>query len=305
MDLTSHQLSEKYLNVVAEKLQDAINVNDPVITLKWGKYRLINKNRAHRYQWHGTRAQKLVGAATSKNIDTCEKLGFTFHTIYFVDMGYGERVSTIIIGKDPNGVPVALYMGLSSIFYYYDRTMQPDDMWDTFNDRFASKPIFSTEELLAAWAPYDVGRSKSWYKILPDGSVDVYRGLTIRQFTANYRYEKIEHVPFKINIVKGDLGVFNVTLVDLQNFPETVEGNMRIQACYQLTSLKGFPKSIWGNCNIAACNNINEPQLKEEWAGSAVKGDIILDCKKLDKYPLSYEWYLHLNRDNPGVPMDF
>lgn len=130
---------------------------------------------------------------------------------------------------------------------------------------------------LIKWGIYD-------YKILSDGSVDVYQEAIT--FNPQKDFKVILHeIPIQFNKVYGDVYMNQLQLKSLKGFPKWIKGNCRIEHNW-LRSLKGCSEYV-GGWFVCSNNHLNKLWYGPKYVGGRY------DCSENEIDTLK------------GVPQDF
>jgi len=140
-------------------------------------------------------------------------------------------------------------MGTSDLYKWTKIDMQEDIFSNPKNMNIIEKArkILQSESNINIYYKYlDVP-----YKVLPDGSVDVFSNLI-------WDGKDFEQIPFKINSVEGDISILNCqNLKSLEGLPEKMKGRyLYIISCNSLINLKGMPKYSPYKIKIQDCQNL-------------------------------------------------
>jgi hypothetical protein len=131
-------------------------------------------------------------------------------------------------------------------------------------------------------------------KIIVDGDIVIYN-------------DEYHHIPVKIDILNGNIiwkggmdGIKYGSLYSLLNFPDIVNGNVRISKNPYLTSLKYCPKYISGTLQCENCNISDISDIANYIGGYLILSyNPITDLSKLnDIYIGKNVELLHINSEN-------
>ena len=305
MNKSQHILFEKYNALIGEAgyPKNAVGSAGPLTTLKWGKYTLIPNKPARKYDYK-TACENYISTATRKNLKDFENIGFIFNEAMFVYEATTGNVSTIVFGTDPKKEPVAYYrkanstMGPPATFYYKDRKVSMPDTYKTFSSELP-EPVISVEDFISKWA------CNALCTIRPNGTIDIDGILRIAPIHNRFMTIEFKKVPYKIGIVTQHVGVESDKLETLENFPDFIGDDLILCRVPNLKNLDGFPQEVKRDLNICDCPHIDNRMLLDARVGDKVKGKITIDNGFVDKKQFTQKYFDILNRDNPGMPVEF